>query len=143
MGLASAILGEGLGYLSTGHQLNDPVGIALAFGALTRGFLYFDWLVFFQPLLHAVALGTAAWLGLYLWSGARKGGMSPPGAVGTAKTAALIGALPVLLQEVRSLSVMIWYGLAIWLSMVAAGYVARLFAARTISARGRPSDGAI
>ncbi len=123
-GLSIAV-SELVGYLPSGHQLNDPLQLALAAGALLRGFRYFNWVSFATSISVGLALGGGGWFALRVLSRRRGVRVTAGESTQAARAAAVISTLPVLIREVDALQVLLWYGLATWLSTLLAGFGAQ------------------
>lgn len=122
------IIGGWIGFLSTGHQLNDPIYLALSINSVIRGFLYFNWSGFLIPLVYAAALGVATGFMVKLLAIRASRRLLAQESGSAASIAAAISALPVWIQEVSGLQVWIMYALATWLSMI----IAKSFAKRIV-----------
>jgi hypothetical protein len=93
-----------------------------------RGFRYFNWSGFGISIAASLLLGAASWVALRSLARLRSRRVLTGDIAHASWAAALVSALPVLFKEVDALQVMLWYGLALWLSMVLAGFGARALA---------------
>lgn len=125
VGAASVVLGAWIGFLSSGHQLNDPIYLALSISSIFKGFLYFNWSAFLTPLIYSIALGLAAGftaIMLVIRAGRR---LTAQESGNAATVAALVSAAPVWVKEVSGIQVLIMYALATWLSVILARSIAK------------------
>ena len=120
-----AIIGEWIGFLSSGHQLNDPIYLSISINSIFVGFLYFNWAGFLTPLVFSVVLGIAAALTAKLLASRAGRRLFSDESGGAATIAALLSAAPVWLVEVSGLQVLIMYALATWLSIIIARIIAK------------------
>ena len=125
VGGISAIIGGWIGFLSTGHQLNDPIYLSISINSILKGFLYFNWAGFITPLIYSVALGLAAGLTAKLLASRAGRRLFSDESAGAATVAALLSAAPVWAKEVSGFQVLIMYALATWLSMIFARTIAK------------------
>ncbi len=124
IGAAAAGLGGLIGLLPTGHQINDPILLALTLASLMRGFLYFNWFAFLVTVTIYAAIGALTWL-ILVWLGQRSGlGVMTAEVRRAVRAAVLISVIPVLIAEISGIQVIIWYALAVFLSMSVAGMTA-------------------
>ncbi|MDK1029729.1 MAG: hypothetical protein QGD88_10250 [Anaerolineae bacterium] len=117
LGIAVAFVAWQIGYLPTGHQLNDPIMLGLALGSLTRGLLYFNWIGFTQGFVFSIGVGVASWFLARTLARKLTLSLNSEGVRRTATAALITSILPVLINEVDAISVLIWYGISIVLSM--------------------------
>ncbi len=130
VGGVSAVGSAVLGNMPSGHQLNDPLLLALSIGTVLRGFLYFNWINLAITIGYLLLLGSLVWLVLRALAARDGRKVIPVDANRAGKAAALISALPILIVEVDALQVLLWYAIATWLSMVVVSLAARQWAHR-------------
>lgn len=119
------LLGGWIGFLSSGHQLNDPIYLALSINSILKGFLYFNWLAFLTPLFYSLALGLAADLTAKLLALRADRRLMAVESRSAATIAAVLSAAPVGVKEVGGFQVLIMYALATWISVIFARSLAK------------------
>jgi hypothetical protein len=125
LGSLILVVSAGLGYLPHGKHLNDPIFLALSFGMITRGFLYFNWNGLFLTVGAFSAFGFFAWLGVTI-SANRKKRIRPDDIRRVSYLGVLFAYIPVWLQRIDSFNLLLWYGMASILGLFLADFVGRL-----------------
>ncbi|MCH7662596.1 MAG: hypothetical protein IH859_01850 [Chloroflexi bacterium] len=120
-----AIIGGWVGFLSSGHQLNDPIFLALSISSILKGLLYFNWTAFLTPLVFSIMLGLAAGVTAKILAVRAGRRLFSDESGRSATVAALLSAAPVWIKEVSGFQVLIMYALATWLSMIFARSIAK------------------
>ena len=124
-GFVVALVSWSIGFAPSGHQLNDPIALGLAFSSLPRGTLYFDWTGLLKALGFSVGVGAASLFFLRVLGNIKNLEIIPEEAQRTATAALLTSVLPVLIKEVDAFQVLLLYGIATMFSVVLAGFTAK------------------
>ncbi len=125
VGGLGAIIGGWVGFLSSGHQLNDPIYLAISINSILKGFLYFNWAAFFTPVVYSIVLGLTAGVTAKILAVRTGRRLFSDESSRSATVAALLSAAPVWVKEVSGFQVLIMYALATWLSMIFARSIAK------------------
>ena len=125
VGGAGAIMGAWIGFLSSGHQINDPIYLSLSLSSIFKGFLYFNWSALLTPLAYSIALGMAAGLTAKLLAIRAGRRLFAQESQSAATLATILSVAPVWVREVRGLQVLIMYALATWISVLLARTIAK------------------
>lgn len=125
LGLTAALLSQGIGYVFSHHQLNDPILLGLFIGSLPRGTLYFNWGGLLQALGYSIGIGILSWLLVRQFAQRNNLELFPDETQRTATAALLTSVVPVLISEVDGFQVLIWYGISTAFSTVLAGFTAK------------------
>ena len=126
-GVVVILVSEMLGYLDSGHRLNDPILMTRIISAAFQGFLYFNWPGFLVPLFFSMMEGVFAWVLVFVLTNRKDVRLLASEAKRVAIITAVIGILPVLFREVDGFQVLLWYGIALYFAVL----VARLSAGWT------------
>ncbi len=111
------------GFLSHGRHLNDPLFLALSFGAITRGFLYFNWFGLFASVGAFASFGALSWLTLRLFTLNKR--IRIFDVKRSVQVAVLFGMAPVWFDRIDSLMVLFWYAIASVLGVYVADFSGR------------------
>lgn len=127
LGTGLALVSEGVGYLSSGHKMNDPIYFSIAASSLLRGgLLYFPWKGLSTAMIFSVSVGLLSSLAGQLLARLTKIRFRSQDIMQVSQITYITAVFPITIQEFGSLQVVISYMLSIWIGVMTARVGARI-----------------